>query len=1105
MPPRNRYPQGEIATVTRDFIVPTYGGSRLQPQDEVLLSRGGGGWTAYELYSDIAKDAHLAAVLGKRYGAVVGREWEVKPGDDSAKAQKAADMVRDMLTALADRGEDEENGEALISTSSGFDAVSLGLLSATLYGFQPAEIIWDKSDNLIYPSEVKIKDLRRFAFITADLGYKPRLLTWTNQYNGDPLPPRKFIFHRFCALPTEDPYGLGLGGRVFFPVFFKRNAVKFWLTFADKFASPTLVGRYPNGTKEADRDKLLDALMAFASEAGVAIPDHMQIDLMEASRSTSMNVYDGLVDFCNREISKVILGETGSTDQQGSGGSRARDQVGNEVRIEVAKMDADMLSETINRTIVKWAVQLNMGFDVPLPKVWRKFPELENKVDRTAEAGVISTLTTAGFKPTREWVSERLEIELEEEPAGGAPGGGPGLDELLNGGLDAAPTDAAPPDAAPTETPPPELSEALDFGSIIDRVITYQDLKIGVEYLPGHVRFPKRRNSKKLRSGYGHIRGYKGADGEALDCYLAPAFFAEGETPTDLIFEIRQMAMDGDFDEHKFMLGYPDQATAKAAYLQELPPEFFGGIRAVDRADLDQYRKPVEMAEQPEADRDIVDEYQAKAAPTIAGEIRDWTDRISRSLDAAADLEEFRDKLFDLYDELPPAVFAELMGQASIAAEMAGRFEVVNEAPDVELAEAAESVVEFAKAKKKARMSHNCKPSRSHGCVRKDGSIYCVSLSRKCRMGISAKAKAIADYIALQVLALRAPAADKTADGLWRNPTTHEQFIENGRAIIGPELFDRLANGQSRLNALNDAEVNYANNNTNGYIRRQANHRMQNAEYDRARWDWKTSEHEKEAAKAEIRAVMERGEAIPKALTERFIAAEQTWNKRYDEYTALRSRLNAEFDAQDPVIGPIIKERSAIRASGQEAYDRLIATSSVTRTEAAALVKQLKLPRDKQIKSDLTELAILTDGQGFDTLKSVKLIRGRANASPYGGIEVRRGDTQALAHELGHHVEFGSSTALDTAKAWVQSRATDVPQPLRQLTGGQGYRPDEIAYPDKFVSPYAGKVYPNATEVISMGLERVASPQRLVDFASTDPDHFAYTVGILRNPKNART
>lgn len=65
--------------------------------------------------------------------------------------------------------------------------------------------------------------------------------------------------------------------------------------------------------------------------------------------------------------------------------------------------------------------------------------------------------------------------------------------------------------------------------------------------------------------------------------------------------------------------------------------------------------------------------------------------------------------------------------------------------------------IDFAKKRTKARKSHNCNPSRSHGCVRKDGSLYCISLTRKCRMGVSAKVKAIADYIALQVLALRAP------------------------------------------------------------------------------------------------------------------------------------------------------------------------------------------------------------------------------------------------------------------------------------------------------------------------------------------------------------
>ncbi len=141
-------------------------------------------------------------------------------------------------------------------------------------------------------------------------------------------------------------------------------------------------------------------------------------------------------------------------------------------------------------------------------------------------------------------------------------------------------------------TQPPIPGQPVEFGSIIHRVIKWNGKDIGLEYEPGQVRFPGRRNSRKLRSGYGHIRNYKGADGEALDCYLAPSFFNENETPSDLLWEISQLSpKDGDFDEHKYMLGFLNEDDAKAAYLREMPLDYFGGIREVGINYLDQYRK----------------------------------------------------------------------------------------------------------------------------------------------------------------------------------------------------------------------------------------------------------------------------------------------------------------------------------------------------------------------------------------------------------------------------------------------------------------------------------------------------------------------------------
>lgn len=682
VPPVPRLPQqlgNEIATVGRNFIVPTYGGNRLHPQDETLISRGGGGWAAYDIYSDLAKDNHVFAVLQKRYMAVIGREWEVKPASESAIDVKAAELVKAHLQALSTRSETEEDGEALVTTGGGFDHTCWGLLSAILYGYQPAEIIWSQDGKEVYPEEIRIKDLRRFSFAEGKKGFKLRLLTWDNSYDGMPLPPKKFIVHRFASLPIEDPYGLGLGTRLFYPTFFKRNTVKFWLVFADKFATPTAIGKHPRNASRQQKDALLDALRSIATDSGITIPEDMAVEFLEAARGSTVSTYEGLVEFCNREISKCVLGETGTTDQQGSGGSRARDQVGNEVRIEVAKADADLLSETLNKTIVRWIVQLNLP-DANPPTVWRRFPELEEKFDRSGEATIVSTLVNAGYKPTQKWVAEKFEIELEEpEPEQPEidPDQAPDLARMLNAESSAEePTEEEQP-AEETAEQPPELSETVEFGSIVDRIIQWNGLSIGVEYLPGQVRFPGRKHSKKLRSGYGHIRNYKGADGEALDCYLFSGFFkdVDDDEPSDLVFEITQLTQDGEFDEHKFLLGFGELEEAKSAYLREMPEFLFGGIREVSIAELEQYRKPT--PEFTEAEEDSIDRLTQSAIDQSQPVFTNWIDGVRSLINSAESLEEVRDQIFDLYSGREN--FAEVMGQALAIAELAGRYEVIQE------------------------------------------------------------------------------------------------------------------------------------------------------------------------------------------------------------------------------------------------------------------------------------------------------------------------------------------------------------------------------------------------------------------------------------------
>ena len=161
--------------------------------------------------------------------------------------------------------------------------------------------------------------------------------------------------------------------------------------------------------------------------------------------------------------------------------------------------------------------------------------------------------------------------------------------------------------------------DSLDFGCIIHKIIKWNGLDIGVEYRPGDIRFKGSKHQRKIRSGYGHCRGYVGADKEALDVYLCPEYFKPDGEPSDRIFEVSQLSMKaGSFDEHKYMIGYQDLQEAKAAYLSEMPEKAFGDIREVDRNYLEQFHRD-------RVKRSCSDGVEVAIAPTVGfGEVVDF-------------------------------------------------------------------------------------------------------------------------------------------------------------------------------------------------------------------------------------------------------------------------------------------------------------------------------------------------------------------------------------------------------------------------------------------------------------------------------------------------
>ena len=154
-------------------------------------------------------------------------------------------------------------------------------------------------------------------------------------------------------------------------------------------------------------------------------------------------------------------------------------------------------------------------------------------------------------------------------------------------------------------------------------------------------------------------------------------------------------------------------------------------------------------------------------------------------------------------------------------------------------------------------------------------------------------------------------------------------------------------------------------------------------------------------------------------------------------------------------------------------------------------------------QSAMLEFFQLTKGKGGSSLKSVTKTESRAYANSISGqINIGKKEQEnimkrTLFHEMGHHVEYEDLRIANAAKSWIESRATGKPKSLKSLTGAK-YRKDEIAYPDKFIDPYVGKIYErNVTEVVSVGMEEFADLSGMATLYRRDPEHFNFIIGVM--------
>lgn len=97
-----------------------------------------------------------------------------------------------------------------------------------------------------------------------------------------------------------------------------------------------------------------------------------------------------------------------------------------------------------------------------------------------------------------------------------------------------------------------------------------QGLQVRIENPKGSVRKGDGYENDQMFH-YGYIVGTDGADGEEVDCFVGP------NPDSEKVFIVNQVDKDGQFDEHKVMIGFLSVEEAKGAYLSAYEPGWVCG------------------------------------------------------------------------------------------------------------------------------------------------------------------------------------------------------------------------------------------------------------------------------------------------------------------------------------------------------------------------------------------------------------------------------------------------------------------------------------------------------------------------------------------------
>ena len=338
------------------------------------------------------KNWHIEDGMEVRVAAVNKVPWDVEAAEDGGD-MKIAEAFKAELMACGGFGLDT------------FRNLVNDMAYAALPGISCHEIIWGAGGSLRGFSAIPA-----YAVMNASGEWdKPQLDTMTGPVD---MPRDKFILHRRRSA-SGDPLRGGLVRTLAWLHCFMALPLKDLLRFVERYGMPFLVAKVDQTTWQNERQALKGIIKNFGPDGGGLFTIGTELNLLQAVDAKG-DVYFKLLDYAERGITKVILGQLASSAE---GGGLGNNGAQSEVRKDIRDSDCLVIGDCLNDKLARPWTLFNYGPSAPVPRIVFKTEPEEDKdklVDR------VEKLSRAGLQADAGEIGERIGIKLSRSAI--APG-----------------------------------------------------------------------------------------------------------------------------------------------------------------------------------------------------------------------------------------------------------------------------------------------------------------------------------------------------------------------------------------------------------------------------------------------------------------------------------------------------------------------------------------------------------------------------------------------------------------------------------------------------------------------------------------------------------